>query len=381
VNQLARSPLASRLAPPRDAYRVMVADDSAVVRGLLSRWLEEDPEIKVVGCVGNGAQALRELGPSDAEVVILDIDMPVMGGIEALPQLLTARPGVKIVVSSTLTRRNARISLKALSLGAADYMPKPDSLRGAASAEFKDELIAKVKALGAAARATDATEAEPARRKSIAPAPRAADTQRTVALRPAPAINVKCLAIASSTGGPQALLRFLSQLGGPLSVPVLVTQHMPPVFTTILAEHISRASGIRAKEGEEGEALEAGCIYVAPGGYHLTVRRSGSGTVVHLDDGPPESFCKPSANPMFRTVAQAFPAGALGLVLTGMGHDGCEGARAIVSSGGVVLVQDQATSVIWGMPGTVAEAGLASAALPIDELAPKVVGMIRGRTL
>lgn len=374
---------ASVLSPARGdrPYRVMIADDSAVVRGLLARWLEEDGQIEVVRSVADGEQAVRQLAPSGAEIVVLDIDMPVLSGIDALPKLLAIQPGLKVLMSSTLTRRNATISMRALSMGAADFVPKPQSVRGVTtSEEFRYELIAKVKMLGALARNASG--------KTAPSAPSAVDRLGTV-MPSAPAIRLRrsgetapqVLAIGSSTGGPQALMSLFESLAGKINVPVVVTQHMPPTFTGILAEQLSKVGRVPAIEGASGEALIPGHIYVAPGGHHMLLQRSGGNVVIKLDDGPAENFCRPAVDPMFRSLSASYGAGVLALVLTGMGHDGRAGAQEIAKSGGTIFVQDQATSVVWGMPGAVAEAGLASAVLPLPEIAPKVAGLLKGKTL
>jgi len=360
----------------------MIADDSAVVRGLLARWLEADGEIEVVRSVGDGDQAVHQLAASGAEIVVLDIDMPVLTGIDALPKLLAIRPNLKVLMSSTLTRRNATISLRALSMGAADFVPKPESVRGVTtSEEFKGELVAKVKMLGALARGGAA--------KPVSPPTNAVDRLHAVAPRTVQ-VNLRrsgqtaspqILAIGSSTGGPQALLSLFESLGSKFNVPVVITQHMPPTFTAILAEQLEKVSGARSVEGSNGTVIEAGRIYVAPGGHHMLLRRAGGDVIIALDDGPAENFCRPAVDPMFRSLSQAYGAGVLALVLTGMGQDGRAGAKAIAQNGGTILVQDQATSVVWGMPGAVAEAGFASAVLPLAEIAPKVIGLLKGKSI
>jgi two-component system chemotaxis response regulator CheB len=365
-------PVASARGSAERPYRVLVVDDSAVIRGLLIRALETDPEITVVGSAGDGQMALNALVRQNPEIVILDIEMPVMDGLTALPKLIAAKPDVKVVIASTLTRRNADISVRALAAGAADYVTKPGSSALVSADAFKRELLAKVKALGHARRMTrneppPAPGAGAVRRE---PAPRA-ETQARVALRHAPIEPPEVLAIASSTGGPQALFRVLGALRGGIGTPILITQHMPATFTTILAEHITRQSGWAAAEAVDGEPIRPGRVYIAPGDFHMIVDGPGNGSrVLRLSKTPPENFCRPAADPMLRSVAQAYGRRALCLVLTGMGHDGLRGGREIVAAGGAVIAQDEATSVVWGMPGAVATAGLCSAVLPLDEIAP-----------
>lgn len=353
----------------------MIAEDSAVTRGLMARWLEQDGDVRIVRSVGDGAQAVAQLKASGAEVVILDIEMPVMNGLDALPKLLEENPGVKVVISSTLTRRNAQISLKALSLGAADYITKPETTRGVTSSEeFRHELIEKVKTFGAIARGFKAGRLQPAAGNS----PPAREPSGPITARPMSAAPPAVIGIGSSTGGPQALQQLIGALGPVADVPIVITQHMPATFTAILAEQLGKVSRRHAAEAADGETLEPGRIYVAPGGRHLSVERALGRVVARIGDGPPENFCRPSVDPLFRSLAVVYGNAALCVVLTGMGHDGREGARAVAAAGGSIIVQDQTTSVVWGMPGAVAEAGLASAVLPLGEIAPALIALTNG---
>jgi two-component system chemotaxis response regulator CheB len=359
----------------------MVVDDSAVIRGLLTRSLESDPELAVVASASNGQMALGSLKRHDIEVVVLDIEMPVMDGLTALPQLLAANPTLKIIIASTLTRRGADISMKALASGASDYVTKPGASALTSAADFKRELVAKVKALGHARRSR-LNQGAPAR-----PAPNAARTAaasavptavptpaagRAIAVRPMTGDRPQALAIGSSTGGPQALLRLFETVRGDVKQPIFITQHMPATFTAILAEHLARASGLPAAEGVDGEPVQGGRIYVAPGDFHMTVEAGDGGKVIRLTKAPPENFCRPSVDPMLRSLAQLYGRHLLCTILTGMGHDGLGGGQAVVAAGGTVIAQDEATSVVWGMPGAVATAGLCSAVLPLPEIGPLV---------
>lgn len=354
--------------------RVMLVEDSAVVRSLFTRILEADPDIRVVASMSNGAQAIGAVTRHRPDVAVLDIEMPVMDGLTALPKLIAARPGLKVIMASTLTRRSVDISLRALRQGAADYVTKPEARRLIDSGDFGRELLHKVKVLGTVT-CRGRTVAEIGREETPA-APflpvQAACAAQSVTLRPASTRRPLALAVGSSTGGPKALLTFLGGLPRAFSLPVVIVQHMPATFTEILAEHIGRETGRPCHEAADGERVECGRIYVAPGDHHLTVAQSAEGIVLRLDQGPKENFCRPAVDRLFLSVADCYRASGLAVVLTGMGQDGLRGARALAGVGGTVIVQDAPTSVVWGMPGAVATAGLASAVLPVDGLAAEV---------
>jgi two-component system chemotaxis response regulator CheB len=377
-----------------DLIRVLVVDDSSVIRGIVSRWIEASPDMQLCGSAVNGKDALQRVATIKPDIILLDIEMPEMDGITALPLLLKACPQTKIIMASTLTRRNAEISLKALALGASDYVPKPTSMRGGdASDEFKRELFTRIIALGRkrkpaapVARATPASDApvgpNAAPRPVVRPlrpnaAPVAGDEgssagRNVIPLRKATAVlPAQIVAIGSSTGGPQALITVISALAPQINVPIVITQHMPPTFTSILAETITRTSGLKCVEGVNGMMLEKRQVYVAPGGYHMTIK--GKGGPIELNQDPPENFCRPAVDPMFRSLAAAYGGAVLGVILTGMGSDGREGSRSLTAAGGIVLAQDEESSVVWGMPGAVAQAGLASAVLPLNNVGPEIL--------
>lgn len=364
--------------------RVAVVDDSAVVRGLVTRWIDDEPSLRTVGRYANGKLALDGIGSSKPDVIVLDIEMPVMDGMTALPLLLGQRPEVKIIMASTLTRRNAEISLKALSLGAIDYIPKPESNRGVTtSSDFRVQLLRKIKAVGPKRHAASARAGTPggarARLQTSAPQQVPNLAAGTPSLRPVSSVTPRILVIGSSTGGPQALKRVFDAIGPALkSVPVLITQHMPATFTTILAEHLGRGSGLVSKEGEDGELLQPGTVYVAPGGFHMALKKTAEGCAIRIYDGPDVNFCKPAVDPMFDSVAPIYGPAALAVVLTGMGQDGAAGATRIADAGGTVIAQDEATSVVWGMPGATAAAGACAAIMPLNDIGDKIVTLMRG---
>ena len=344
----------------------MICDDSAVIRGAIARILEADALIRVVARASNGQAALDALKLHDVDVVVLDIEMPVMDGLTALPLLLKAQPGLAIIMASTLTARGADVSMRAMRLGAADYVPKPSAMQVAGDAQFGPELIAKIHGLARLRRRAHA---------GAIPTPPAA----SISLRPAPRTQPVLLAIGSSTGGPNALFTLIQALSPKLTVPVIITQHMPAAFTPLLAEHIDRLGVLPCHEAQEGQRLVAGQILLAPGDFHFLVRREGGGLSAHLTQAPAENFCRPSVDPMLRSAGAATDNRVLVVMLTGMGADGLEGTRAIVDQGGAALAQDEATSVVWGMPGAVARAGLAHAVLPLKQIAPRILTMLGTR--
>jgi two-component system chemotaxis response regulator CheB len=367
--------------------RVMIVDDAIVVRGLFARWVEAEPDLEMVASLRSAREALDKFESVDPDVVLLDIEMPELDGLAALPLLLAKKRNLVVIMASTLTRRNAEISFKALALGATDYIPKPSTSREAAgSLAFRRELIEKIRQLGLRAkrlRFAGPARAQPARgEKSALPAARRtleAYEPSTLVLRAMPITPPRVLLIGSSTGGPQALNTLIGKLGGVLErAPVLITQHMPPTFTAILAEHLARISKRDAHEGRNGEEINAGTIYLAPGGKHMRVTRRDGVAVIAIDDGEPVNFCKPSVDPLFFSAAQVWGSWALGLMLTGMGADGSRGAQALVASGGTIVAQDEASSVIWGMPGQVAHLGLCSAVLPLNDMAGKLTRLFGG---
>jgi two-component system chemotaxis response regulator CheB len=357
------------IAGPREVARVMICDDSVVIRGAITRILESDPQVRVVARASNGQQAVDEVrrlvAGARIDVVVLDIEMPVMDGMTALPLLLRADPGLRVVIASTLTTRGADIAMKALRLGAADYVPKPSSA-AIADDSFRQELLAKVKGLARL------------RRRAVAPDVAVAGPGPVVAgLRPPPRQAPVLLAIGSSTGGPQALFTLVQGIGAKLPIPVVLTQHMPATFTAILAEHLSRLGGMPCAEARDRQPLEPGHIILAPGDRHLLVEGAAGALRARVTVDPPENFCRPSVDPMLRSANLACGGRVLMVMLTGMGHDGLAATRQLVAAGGTAIAQDEATSVVWGMPGAIAQAGLCHQVLPLPAIAPKVLELLR----
>ena len=384
-------PAAAPAVPPICAeengpFRVLVVDDAIVVRGLVSRWLAEEPDIAVVGALRDGREAVDQIEKIDPDIVLLDVEMPVLDGLSALPLLLEKKRDLIVIMASTLTSPNSEVSLKAISLGAVDCIPKPASGRDSvATSTYKQGLIDRIRRFGAQRR--EALAAQRARQAAVARArgtalvtPQGAAARAAgVALRPFSVLPPQALLIGASTGGPQALATLIAALDSVIDrVPVLITQHMPATFTSILAEHLARASGRAAREARDGEVLGPGMIRIAPGGRHMRVARRDNKPVVALDDEPPVNFCKPAVDPLFSSAAAVWGGASLAVVLTGMGFDGTRGAADIVSRRGSVIAQDEATSVVWGMPGSVAHAGLCSAVLPIERIAATIVRLFPG---
>ncbi|WP_236020194.1 chemotaxis-specific protein-glutamate methyltransferase CheB [Sabulicella rubraurantiaca] len=327
--------------------RVMLCDDSAAVRGALSRVLESDPAIRVVARVANGQEALRALEATPtaerAQIVLLDLEMPVMDGMTALPKILRREPRPIVIVASALTQTGAAATMAALRAGASDYVPKPMAARGGmADPAFREELLAKVKGWAQVGHG------------AIRPAP----TMRPLPRAAGAATRVLC--IGSSTGGPQALAALLRRLPRALPIPLVLVQHMPPRFTAMLAQHLDTLGGPHVAEARGGEVLRPGMALLAPGDRHLLIRAHGTDLVTELSDAPPENFCRPAVDPTLRSLAACCGGRVHAVILTGMGQDGLAGCRAVAASGGTVWAQDEASSVVWGMPGAVCRAGLAA---------------------
>lgn len=351
--------------------QLMLVDDSAIVRGLMQRALSSDPAIEIAATATDGQMALDTLKRKPVDIIILDIEMPGMDGLTALPLLIQASPKTKIIMSSTLTLRNAEISLRALALGASDYLAKPEAREPGAADEFYRQMMLKIHALAPAGSAV------PQAVVNLTPVLNPAFVPKVTAKPPLATIKAGALAIACSTGGPQALLDIFKKMSGQrLRVPIFITQHMPPNFTTILAQHIKNASGHECHEATDGDEVKPGVIYIAPGDYHMTVVRDGMAVKLRLDKNPQENFCRPSADPMLRSLAKVYGNALLTFVLTGLGADGAKGAAEVVGAGGMVVAQSEASCVVYGMPKAVVDAKLASLVLPLNEIGPYMVAAV-----
>ncbi len=344
------------------AIRVLVVDDSVVIRRVVTQLLSEDPALEVVGTAANGRIALAKVDQLAPDVVVLDVDMPEMDGLETLTHLRLKDPELPVIMFSGLTERGADVTLEALFRGALDYVTKPTDFSDTESAlaAIRLELIPKIKIV---------CEPVRSRRRTREPAPPEAAGRGTG--------PVRAVVVAASTGGPAALAAILGGLGGAPPVPVLVVQHMPPVFTRYLAAQLASKTGLAVEEGREGAPVEPGRVWIAPGDHHMLVERTGGEVRLRLDRGPRRNSLRPAADLLFQSAVEVWGAGVLGMVLTGMGRDGLRGAEAIHGAGGSVVVQDESSSVVWGMPGNVVAGGLAHEVLPLDEMGPWLAARLR----
>jgi two-component system chemotaxis response regulator CheB len=356
------------MAPPQQPIRVMIVDDSAVIRSVISRTLRNKEGITVVGTAFNGKMAVETVEKLDPDIIILDIEMPIMDGITALPEILKKKPGVKVLICSTLSNRGAEISVKALSLGATECILKPGGDVIVSATDFQDSLVKVVRSLAPAVLRGHAG----AQKTTLST--KSAYSLRKESVR----IPAKIVAIGSSTGGPSALIEVLNGLNN-LPVPIVITQHMPKTFTAILAKHITDTCKIPTTEGADGMEVLPGHAYVAPGGYHMLLQKGPDQKItIKIDDGPLENYCRPSVNPMLRSIISLYGAKILCAILTGMGNDGSQACEELVQNGGQVIAQDEHTSVVWGMPGAVATAGLCSAVLPPREINQWILRAVSG---
>jgi two-component system chemotaxis response regulator CheB len=347
-------------APPLKSRRIrlMIVDDSTVARAVLSRIVESDPAFEIIAVAGTAEDAIDALGECRVDVVVLDLEMPGAGGLKSIPRIIAAAAGAKVMIVSSLAEDGAEQTVAALALGAADTMPKPGT--GRFNGKFAEILLAKLKALGLAAPgAPNATyAARPGGPKAL--------------LRAPPTDPIDVLAIGASTGGIHALGVLFHALPQRIGVPILVTQHLPLPFMPVFARQLGAIARREAVVAEDGMILEADRVLLAPGDAHLTLEPGKEGAFVRLSHGRTTSGCLPSVDPMLASVGAMYGAGALGVVLTGMGRDGVEGAASLVACGGSVIAQDEATCAVWGMPRAVLEAGLVSAVLPPEKIARRI---------
>lgn len=376
--------LPSGVSAPR--IGIIVCDDSSVIRGTFCRLLEQEPDFDVRASLPNGRMAVQALEHARPEqpidVVLLDLEMPVMDGLTALPHLLAIDPTVQVIVASAVSVEQGRSSLKAIGLGARDFIPKPRNMRDPDSmAMFSRQLVNSVRALAHSRRSSLGLAWPDLRAGRPEPLPEPLASPRTavpVAARVRPLGCPQALAIGCSTGGPQALITVLRALPRDLRIPVFVTQHMPATFTRIFAEQISKSTPWPCVEATDGLPVTGGQIYLAPGDWHMLVRGTPNGPQLTINQDAQENFCRPAVDPMLRSLAAVYGRGLLTVILTGMGSDGEKGCRAVADAGGAIIAQDEATSVVWGMPGAAARTGLCAAVLPLPEIGPTLARLMRG---
>ncbi len=339
--------------------RILVVDDSVVIRKLLAETLSGDTALQVVGVAGDGRIALAKIPLLKPDLITLDIEMPVMNGLETLAAVRKLYPRLPIIMFSTLTERGAAATLDALALGASDYVTKPSNTGSAAVAaeRIRSELLPKIKALCGAATL------------KLQPLP---GSRPAMAIRPRLNSRIEIVAIGTSTGGPNALAEVLPSIPRDFPVPIVVVQHMPPIFTRLLAERLASRSAIGVEEGSAGAVLSGGHAWIAPGNFHMTVIRTETGGRLNLNQGAPENSCRPAVDVLLRSAAATYGNHVLGVVMTGMGSDGVLGARDVRNAGGNVIIQDEASSVVWGMPGLVHASGLADGSYPLSQLGAEI---------
>jgi two-component system, chemotaxis family, protein-glutamate methylesterase/glutaminase len=358
--------------------RVLVVDDAVVMRKMIAEALGGDAQIEVVGTAANGHIALQKITQVNPDILTLDIEMPEMDGLQTVRELRKIYPKLPVIMFSTLTLKGADATLEALALGATDYVTKPSNVGNFAEGldRLKNELIPKIKAH--CKHITPPPSLAPATQMAT-PANSTGAASRGVAkptAAPAKTATPAVLCIGCSTGGPNALATVFKAINRPLPVPVVIVQHMPPLFTQMLAERLGKDSPLQFHEGQEGQLVEAGHVYIAPGGRHMEVRREGTQVKIHLHEGPPENSCRPAVDVLFRSVATVYGGATVALIMTGMGQDGLHGCTVLREYGATILDQDEATSVVWGMPGYVAEAGLAHQILPLQDIAGALLRLL-----
>ncbi len=340
-----------------DKIRVLIIDDSALMRQILCKIIGSDSELEVVGSVSNAVYALNILDRLKPDIVTLDIEMPEMDGITALTEIRKRSPQLPVIMCSSLTLNGAEITIEALSKGANDYVTKPSS-QGSREDSYESmskDLLYKIHFFG--------------RKKAVPPEQKELiDRMNVLPVRKPLPKFFKAVVLGISTGGPNALLELIPKLPASFPVPIFIVQHMPALFTKILAESLDKKSSVKVKEAEEGDSPKPGWVYIAPGNYHMLVKKEGFSPVITLTQTPPENGCRPAADPLFSSAIKVYGGNLLGLVMTGMGQDGMLGCKKIKEVGGYILIQDEASSVVWGMPGAVAKAELADQMAPLNEL-------------
>ena len=357
--------------------RVLIIDDAVVVRRIVSDVLTADPALEVVGTAANGKIGLAKIPQVNPDVITLDVEMPEMDGLETIVEIRKLYPRLPVIMFSTLSERGATVTLDALARGANDYVTKPANVGSVAAAQqsLRDQLIPKIKALCNKVSFIKPLPATPVK-KPVQPA---VQVDPPLHVRPASSkvSVIDIVAIGVSTGGPNALCEIIPAIPEDFPVPIVIVQHMPPMFTKLLADRLDKQCHIRVHEGAAGDIVLPGHVYIAPGDFHMIVKREGTKVVLALNQGPPENSCRPAVDVLFRSVVDVYGSGTLGVILTGMGQDGLRGCEGIRDVEGQILAQDEKTSVVWGMPGFVAKAGIADQVIPLQQMAMEIVRRVR----
>jgi two-component system chemotaxis response regulator CheB len=363
-----------RTLQPGERIRVLVVDDSVVIRRLVTQALEEDAEIAVVGTAANGSIALQRIPQYNPDVLTLDIEMPEMDGLETLRRLRRDYPQLRVIMFSTLTERGAAITLEALTLGASDYVTKAsnEGSLDRSLARLREDLVPKIKQFFILPGRSSVTVRPGLEQVRVVP-----PLWRSKAVLQSANAQPRVVVIGVSTGGPTALGAILPQLPAEFPLPILVVQHMPPLFTRFLAERLCASCRLAVKEASQGDQVAAGTILIAPGDFHMKVTENTGQARVCLDQSPPQNSCRPAVDALFSSVSLAYGGAVIAVILTGMGQDGLRGAEILKTQGASILAQDEASSVVWGMPGAVVNAGLADCVLPLDQVVPEILRRVR----
>jgi two-component system chemotaxis response regulator CheB len=352
--------------------RVLLVDDSAVIRKVLGDLIAADPELEVAGTAANGKLALEQLEILKPDIVTMDIEMPEMDGLQTVQEIRKRGSQIPIIMCSSLTAAGAAHTLDALAFGANDYVTKPSSHGVNTREVVGEELIRKIKGL-ASPNANLIRGVPPQAGSARQPDTHVRVSTTILEAGTSPGKNFGVVAIGVSTGGPNALQDLLPRLPANLQVPILLVQHMPPLFTKLLADRLGAQAKVPVVEAVEGQEVKAGTIYIAPGGLHMEVKRVFGRVIIALHEGPPENSCRPAVDVLFRSVAKVYGADSLGVILTGMGQDGLNGSKHIKQAGGAVIAQEREGCAVWGMPGAVVDAGLASGVLSLQDIASEIV--------
>jgi two-component system chemotaxis response regulator CheB len=348
----------------------MVVDDAVVMRKMITEVPSRDPQLEVIGTAANGRIALQKIPQINPDLITLDVEMPEMDGIETLREIRKVYPKLPVIMFSTLTAKGAVTTLDALSIGATDYVTKPANVGSVSEGiqRLESELVPKIKAHCRQLR----TDGPPGEHTQFFSRLKPSELPKRSSVKP-----VEIVCIGTSTGGPNALADVFKSFPKDFPVPIVLVQHMPPMFTALLADRLTATSGIPFYEGQHGQRIQPGRAYIAPGGKHMEVRREGFNAVLHLNENPPENSCRPAVDVLFRSVVSAYGASVLGVILTGMGQDGMRGCELLRERQGQVIAQDEKSSVVWGMPGCVVQAGLADIVLPLDKVCGEIVRRVR----